>query len=522
MSFFRVSRPQSVSADGLFALIGQALQALGIQAINTSECTKLVGVGTDGASANIAGMGLKGLIKKELPWIFWMWCLAHRLELAIKDALTGTSFDLIDDMLLKLYYLYEKSPKKCRELTNIISDLKDCFTFDDAGTRSVRASGSRWIAHKLNAMKRILSKYGAYTNHIAAMSEEAKGPLRTKLQSYYKRWVEGKYLLGCAMFVDLLNPCAVCSKAMQSNEIDILSGLTCLLKTIANTDNLSKLPLEQWPTYSATQKKCSEEGDVEVYKCQELKRFSEAETFYKAHYTDYCSKITRCIKSRLAWSDLQQMRDIIFVLSTNGWEKALEEEDRLEAVDRLVEKFTLPLEGAGANTTEIHAELLEIMQYAAQYFSLSTMDYRSVGWRIFNSYNSSEWSNALVLVKILFSLPASNGKLERIFSTAKVIKSEKRATLSNESLDDLLVLNSDKIPSQNFNPYHSINMWWDSKRRRPQQKPRKKNILNSLVSSHLQIVPLLPVTAVILWSLRRNPIWTVQQPHALWMIGTIG
>ena len=79
MSFFRVSRPQSVSADGLFALIGQALQALGIQAINTSECTKLVGVGTDGASANIAGMGLKGLTEKELPWIFWMWCLAHRL-----------------------------------------------------------------------------------------------------------------------------------------------------------------------------------------------------------------------------------------------------------------------------------------------------------------------------------------------------------------------------------------------------------------------------------------------------------
>ena len=273
-------------------------------------------------------------------------------------------------------------------------------------------------------MKRILSKYGAYTNHMAAMSEEAKGPLCTKLHSYYKRWVEGKYLLGCAMFVDLLNPCTVCSKVMQSNEIDILSGLTCLLKTIANTDNLSKLPLEQCPTYSATQKKCSEEGDVKVYKCQELKRFSEAETFYKAHYTDYCSKITQCIKSRLAWSDLQQMRDIIFVLSTHGWKKALEEEYHLEAVDRLVEKFTLPLEGAGANTAEIHAEFLEIMQYVVQYFSLSTMDYRSVWWRIFNSYNSSEWSNALVIVKFLFSLLASNGKPERIFSTAKVIKSE--------------------------------------------------------------------------------------------------
>ena len=66
-----------------------------------------------------------------------MWCLAHQLELSIKDALTSTSFDVIDDMLLKLYYLYEKSQ------TEIISNLKDCLTHDDAGTRPVRASGSQ-------------------------------------------------------------------------------------------------------------------------------------------------------------------------------------------------------------------------------------------------------------------------------------------------------------------------------------------------------------------------------------------
>lgn len=78
MSYFRVSRPQSVSAEGLFTLIGHTLQLLGVEAINDSECKKLVGVGTDGATANIAGMGLKGLMEKELPWLFWMWCLAHR------------------------------------------------------------------------------------------------------------------------------------------------------------------------------------------------------------------------------------------------------------------------------------------------------------------------------------------------------------------------------------------------------------------------------------------------------------
>ena len=84
-----------------------------------------------------------------------MWCLAHRLELAVKDALKGTRFDLIDEMLLRLYKLYNKSPKKCRELEEIIFDLKEYLWFDDAGVKPVRSCGSRWVAHKLNAMKQV-------------------------------------------------------------------------------------------------------------------------------------------------------------------------------------------------------------------------------------------------------------------------------------------------------------------------------------------------------------------------------
>ena len=49
-----------------------------------------------------------------------MWCLAHRLELAVKN----TAFDHIDNMLLKVYYVYEKSPQKCRQL-EYINVLKD-------------------------------------------------------------------------------------------------------------------------------------------------------------------------------------------------------------------------------------------------------------------------------------------------------------------------------------------------------------------------------------------------------------
>lgn len=46
--------------------------------------------------------------------------MVHGLELAIRDVSKGTTFDLIDEMLLKLYLIYEHSPKNCRELVALI------------------------------------------------------------------------------------------------------------------------------------------------------------------------------------------------------------------------------------------------------------------------------------------------------------------------------------------------------------------------------------------------------------------
>ena len=92
MDFLMVSRPQSVTARGLFEVLESCLQGLGIREVSPDECKKLVGVGTDGAAANIAASGLKGLMEERLGWVFWMWYMAHRLELAIKDALKGTTF----------------------------------------------------------------------------------------------------------------------------------------------------------------------------------------------------------------------------------------------------------------------------------------------------------------------------------------------------------------------------------------------------------------------------------------------
>ena len=103
-----------------------------------------------------------------------------------------------------------------------------------ARVRPISTSGTQWIAHKLGAMTRILSQYGVYTNHLASLSQDTtmKSADRAKIVGYYNKWTNAKYLLGCALFIDLLTPCAI-------------------------------LSIDQWPTYALALGKCeSKDGKV--------------------------------------------------------------------------------------------------------------------------------------------------------------------------------------------------------------------------------------------------------------------
>ena len=81
---------------------------------------KFVAFGADGANTNPGedGGAIALLKEKYGEWIVFVWCVSHTLELGIKDALKDTAFGYIDE-LLNIYYMYEKSPKKLRELSEI-------------------------------------------------------------------------------------------------------------------------------------------------------------------------------------------------------------------------------------------------------------------------------------------------------------------------------------------------------------------------------------------------------------------
>lgn len=139
--FFSVQAPSRADAAGLIECLGGALKKLGIddlldqaKVLGVEGKPILVGGGTDGASVNISEQnGMQGTMQRALPWLFWGWCYAHRLELACKDSLSSKLFKDIQEMLLRLYYLYEKSAKKSCELLDIVEDLREVYDISQGG-----------------------------------------------------------------------------------------------------------------------------------------------------------------------------------------------------------------------------------------------------------------------------------------------------------------------------------------------------------------------------------------------------
>ena len=226
--FFTVRRPASGDAKGLFECFEQAVEFMGI---GGDWKKKLIGFGCDGTSVNIADGGLKGYLQQAAPWIEVFWCLAHRLELALKDALNDTLFKSIDEMLLRVYYVYKKSPKKCRELEGVIEELKSCLEEVEfphkRGHRPLRSCGTRFVAHKVAALERLIDKLGAYVSHLIALANDpkVKSTDRQKLKGYVLNWSYSRMILGAAFFHDLLKPSAILCKILQEDDVCVVRAI---------------------------------------------------------------------------------------------------------------------------------------------------------------------------------------------------------------------------------------------------------------------------------------------------------
>ena len=456
----------------------------------------LVGIGSDGATVNISDQnGIRGKIQNALPWLFWAWCYCHRLELACRDSLSSSLFKEINEMLLRLYYLYEKSPKKCRELLDLVTDLKEVFVFPEGGNLPVRAQGSRWISHKRKALQRVVDRYGAYLHHLQTLVEDRtiKSIDRQRLKGYLLKWKQSKILLGCAMYIDILQSPSILSLTLQDDNIDVALGIKSLLKSHSTLKKLSMQDPLQWSsTTSVISKFADDDSGGKMYQGITLQRYNEATIATCKHQVlADLTNLDDKMRSRLEWSDLKILRSILLILGTQNWQMLQtkrhsdsESEDGndpklcevQEAVITVTEMFRMPLEAQGADLSGILDETEDAVLFARSNLSIQKDNYKRIWYLLHVAPEAVNWKNLLLVTELLFSLPFSTAKVERLFSMLKIMKTEKRTALSITSVNDLMEINTEGPSLSNFNAEAAVSLWWNdcATTRRVNQRPRKK------------------------------------------------
>ena len=198
VKFFSIESVKTADTEGLKSSLEEAFERIGILSFET----RLHARNIDGASVNTGiHRGLDARIREHPPWLTVVHCFNHRFVLGVKDTFKGTFFEEIDTMLLKLYYLYEKSAKRTRELKAYRE------IYDKVITKPCKSSGTRWIVHKVNAMEIILQNYRIFTTHLESLSQtDSQALKRAELEGSVRRRRKAKCPLHLAIYHDILQP----------------------------------------------------------------------------------------------------------------------------------------------------------------------------------------------------------------------------------------------------------------------------------------------------------------------------
>ncbi|KAK3083616.1 hypothetical protein FSP39_000304 [Pinctada imbricata] len=151
--FIHIGSPESSSSEDIFNYVMEMFKT------NDIDIKKLVGFTADGAS-NMQGLktGLAARLLVDTPHLVITHCVAHRLELAFKDAIKASSKSMYDramTLLLGLHYLYKKSPKMKKSLKRSFAAL------NQKQILPTRVGGTRWLPHVSKALYTFFKGYSA-------------------------------------------------------------------------------------------------------------------------------------------------------------------------------------------------------------------------------------------------------------------------------------------------------------------------------------------------------------------------
>lgn len=451
VTFASIMDLQSSTAEG----VKNALKNMFEKELDYVEWkSHIVAGGADGASVNFGPKsGLMKIIRDEVPWLVSIHCVAHRLELAVKDSLeTTSSWKEIEDMLLSIHSHFQKSPKRWRDFQSLAKVMEENVV------KPGQVGGTRWISHKKNSLVALSKNYSALVTYFKDIAETDEDRSAPKIRGYLKKFCSYEFVLNMAFFLDVLDILSHFSLQLQKDNLH-LSSLTDAL--IVANKSLKNLQTEDGEHYTAFKKEIKIKQGHKYYFENELTCL-EAEKVILTKQHDLIGKLINCMEERFGDLTENEVLKCASIFDPANWNDS--DKYGFDEVNYLVNHFKEVLQTNNCITENIQKQWQDLKYYVRKYHPTSS--FLNLWEKIF-TFRGEEYKDFLHLAEIILVLPFSTSIIERMFSVMKRVKSDWRTSLNEDTLCALLRINAEGPALTNFEADRAVKKWFAACDRRP-------------------------------------------------------
>lgn len=421
---------ENTTASGIKTALLKSLKAAGF---NEQYCQEhWLGIATDGCSTMLGKKnGLIAQLKVVYPHLIPWHCAAHRLELAVGDALsdvTGTNHFKI--FMEKLYCVFSMSPKNQRELADVAESLNVQLL------KIGKVFSIRWVASSYRTVKAIWQNYPALYTYFTNASTDSNRSKTEKVtfSSLAKHLGSKAFINNLALMYDALTELSGLSQDLQTNSINISKAHNKILLTRQLFLSLKtrKGKHEREVTTGELFKGVTIGSDGKHVQSINRGQFIQSiiDSIDERLFTSVANRSSNNKESKEFYSELVQNLN---VLNKSNWtaEQIADPGFGDSAIERLCKIFRVKTDGMVRGFREF----------------------------VFSGGNSAVLSEITDLLHTIDLIPVQTAECERGFSAMNRILTPQRASMSVKRLADCLFIYTAGPPLEMFKPDIYVKTW---------------------------------------------------------------
>jgi hypothetical protein len=449
-----------------------AFEAYGVKLLE-DDGKKLISVCADGASVNMGSInGAFTTLKQQINHFLIIHCSLHKLELAVQDAFKQSpEFSQIVEMMTSIYYLFKNSGKNWRMMQLIAEKMGVNIL------RYPKTHGTRFQSHKESGLKVFLYNMGVFLL-FAENAIETRGlitpAMKAKVTGYRHKLLQYEYVACTVLYkevlqhtshlifvmekvetlitdiCDELDKCVdalddLCSSEVKLPDTKTLGGFSCQKndeedKVIMRVTSTSmpgtlnrRIQITEKQRENLEKKIKKQVSHEQMY---ELKNVKVGEKKAESVQKNLIGNIKKCIEKR--FDSLK--KDEVFKAMTIVDHKRWDLDNRNYGMDE-IETIASYFEQILQNYFNLEIAKIEYQNLKA----LQTKKYCHIKenvtfWNKVYKFHQPTFSNILKIIEICLVTAWAQGTVENGFSLVRRLMPEYRSKLSNESLEELMLI----------------------------------------------------------------------------------